>query len=383
MKSLSESDLSYLRRYGFDAELFESWRDRVARGELSLEHNQITAKLCAPASDQILDLPGDETERARLRALGEEEIRAGRFGVVILNGGMATRFGGEVKGVVDVFAHGAGDDEPRRSHSFLELKIRDTARVATAAGGRIPIFLMNSFATDERTKQHLAEHDWFGYGEDHIRCFTQFVSVRMTEDGDIFETDEGGISLHGPGHGDFAPAFRQSGALGAFLADGGETVFVANVDNLGARVDPLLIGFHVDGRSQATVEVAPKWPGDVGGSPYLYEGKLQLVEQIRYPPDFDPGIVDVFNTNTFHFDAASLDRDFDLGYYFVEKKVDGRKAIQIERLIGEMTRFLKARFVRVKRTGVDSRFFPIKTREDLTTGREEIELLYRDLLDGS
>src|SRR5690606_37390151 len=147
----------------------------------------------------IHDMPRAGTaDRAPLDELGAEAIREGRFGIVILNGGMATRFGGVVKGVVEVVG----------GRSFLELKIRDTLRVAAQLGGRIPICLMTSFATDDATRRHREEHDWFGAGEAGIRCFTQFVSVRMTEDGEPFRSADGAISPYGPGHGDFAPAFR-------------------------------------------------------------------------------------------------------------------------------------------------------------------------------
>ena len=37
---------------------------------------------------------------------------------------------------------------------------------------------MNSFATDEATRQHLEDNDYFGASPDDIRCFTQFISVR-------------------------------------------------------------------------------------------------------------------------------------------------------------------------------------------------------------
>jgi UTP--glucose-1-phosphate uridylyltransferase len=373
LKDLSADDLEFLTRYGFDAELFASWRRAVRDGRLSLAGNAVRGKLLAPPAGSIHDLPKPDTpERRHLDALGATAIRHGELGVVILNGGMATRFGGVVKGIVEVVD----------GRSFLELRIRDTLRMAERHGGRIPIFLMNSFATAAATQHHLEEQDFFGAGPDGIRSFNQFISVRMTEDGDIFADDAGRVSPHGPGHGDFAPALRASGALRDFLAGGGRYLFVANVDNLGARVHTGILGSHIQTRAQVTVEAAPKWPGDAGGSPYLLDGKLQLVEQIRYPAGFDPDIVDVFNTNTFHFSAAALDRDFDLGWYFVEKKVDGRSAVQVERLIGELTKFLKSNFLRVKRTGPSSRFFPIKTPDDLDAGRDEIAAMYAELLEG-
>jgi UTP--glucose-1-phosphate uridylyltransferase len=271
-----------------------------------------------------------------------------------------------VKGVVEVL--------PGRS--FLALRAADIQRAERECGGRIHLFVMNSFATEEATKKHFAEHDDFGLAPDQVHHFNQFVSARLRPDGELFKNADGTISPYSTGHGDFAPALRASGCLRRFLDIGGRTLTVANVDNLGARVSPLLLGMHVDGGTPVSVEVAPKWPGDVGGSPYLYNGRLQLLEQIRYPKDFDADMVDVFNTNTFHFSAAALDRDFDLGWYYVEKKVDDEVAVQVERLIGEMTRHLDAQFVKVKRTGRDNRFLPVKTPEDLQAAREEIAAVY-------
>lgn len=367
LKSLTPEHLARLAPYGFDPDLLEEWRTGIRDGKLSLATNTVDGKLLAPGPDQIRDLPkADSPDRDELRRIGQDAIAAGEFGIVILNGGMATRFGGVVKGTVNVL-----DDK-----SFLGLKLDDVKRTQDQFGGRIHVFLMNSFATDESTREHLEEHDNFGLDADQVSHFTQFISVRLDAKGDIFETEDGEISPYGPGHGDFSFALRASGVLEKFLAQGGKHLMLANVDNLGGRVSPSILGHHIQHKAEVTCECAPKWPGDVGGSPYVVDGKLQLVEQIRYPEGFDPEIVDVFNTNTFHFDAATLNRDFDLGWYFVEKKVGDRRAVQIERLVGELSKFLKSNFVRVKRTGDHTRFLPIKTPDDLDSSREEIREIY-------
>ena len=122
--------------------------------------------------------------------------------------------------------------------------------------------------------------------------------------------------------------------------------------------------------------MAPKWPDDVGGSPFQYLGRTQLIEQLRYPEEFDPNVVDVFNTNTFTFTAKALDRDFDLGWYYVEKKVENRDAVQAEHLIGEMTSHLSTNFLQIRRNGRRTRFLPMKTPEDLSAAMEEIAEIY-------
>ena len=364
---LSADQLAFLHRYGFDELLFEHWRKSLREGRLSRQRNVVQGEVLAPGAGAVKELPNKSSAlHDTCVQAGKAAIARGEFGVVILNGGMATRFGGVVKGVVEVL--------PGRS--FLALRAEDIKRVQKQCGGRIHMFLMNSFATEQATKAHFKEHDNFGLDADQVHHFNQFVSARLSPDGDVFIDAHGQISAYSTGHGDFAPALRASTGLQHFVARGGRVLFVANVDNLGARVSPLLIGMHLEGKKDMLVEVAPKWPGDVGGSPYRHEGRLQLIEQIRYPDDFDADMVDVFNTNTFHFNAKALDRDFDLGWYYVEKNVAGGVAVQVERLVGELTRHLEAQFVKVKRTGKDNRFLPVKTPEDLVAAREEIAELY-------
>ncbi len=361
---------AHLLRYGFDRALLARWQQAVADGSLSKANNVVTGPLTAPPPKTIKQLPGATTKaRAELARRGGAAIGKGELGVVILNGGMATRFGGVVKGIVDVLGRG---------RSFLSLAMQDVRRAQQRHGGKVQVFLMNSFATDEVTRAHFEKHENFGVPADQIHHFTQFVSVRMEKDGELFRLQNGELSPYGPGHGDFPAAFRQAGLLQRFLQAGGRYLLVRNVDNLGARIDAEVLGHHIQSGAEVTVEVAPKWPEDVGGAPYLLDDRVQLVEQLRYPAEFQHDIVDVFNCNTFTFTAAAIDRDFDLGWYYVEKTVEGKKAVQVEHLVGEVTRWLSSNFLKVRRSGNDTRFLPVKTPEDLDSAREEIAEMYAE-----
>ena len=375
MKGLTEQQLAFLNQYGFDAELQQRWLQDVAAGRLSKASNAVTGELLAPPANTLVKLPGKGTKTAReLERLGREALARGELGVVVLNGGMATRFGGVVKGIVPVLG---------RDRSFLALAVEDCRRHASSAGLSVPLFLMNSFATDAATKVHFDEHGQFGADPTRIHHFTQFVALRMTQRGDLFRLDSGDVSPYGPGHGDFLAAFRRAGLLRRFLDGGGRWLLVRNVDNLGARIDPLILGHHIHSQAAVTCELAPKWPEDVGGSPLSYLGHTQLIEQIRYPADFDPSIVDVFNTNTFTFSAEALDHDFELGWYYVEKTVEERKAVQIEHLIGELTVHLPTNWLCVRRSGRSTRFLPMKTPDDLSSARDEIAEMYDAPADGA
>ncbi|HVJ95026.1 MAG TPA: hypothetical protein VM580_34845, partial [Labilithrix sp.] len=119
-------------------------------------------------------------------------------------------------------------------------------------------------------------------------------------------------------------------------------------------------------------EVCPK-AGDKGGIPIYAEGKLQVVEEFRLPPTFDPTTVNVFNTNTLLVRAEPLARaPLTWTYFEVEKKVAGRPAIQFERLVQELTAHLPSTYLRVPRDGADSRFLPVKDHDELARRRDDI-----------
>jgi UTP--glucose-1-phosphate uridylyltransferase len=105
------------------------------------------------------------------------------------------------------------------------------------------------------------------------------------------------------------------------------------------------------------------------------DGKLQLLEGPRFPLSFDQDLVPVFNTNTAVFDVDALDRDFDLTWLYVEKKAEGRTAVQLERVYHEASAFLPTTYLVVPRRGPRGRFFPIKTPEDLADAQDDLREL--------
>ena len=136
-----------LDRYGFDPEQFEALRERVASGELSQASNVVRGELEPPAESDLTRLPELGTEEwTAARETGLDAIRSGRVAQAVLAGGMATRFGGVVKGAVEALD----------GRSFLAWKLGDTAALGEALGVEIPVVLMTSFQTDEETRAHVA-----------------------------------------------------------------------------------------------------------------------------------------------------------------------------------------------------------------------------------
>ncbi len=359
---IDEKTRAQLTPYGFDDALLQTFAQKVTTSQ----GNSMRGTLTPPLPGDVTLLPKLGTpEREALVKKGLTAIRSGFVGAVVLAGGMATRFGGVVKAVVPVL----GDK------TFLELKHDDIARVARKAGRAIPTFVMSSFATHERIKQHVDEKRLTNNGRPEVDVFPQYVSLRLTPEGELFQETDGSLSPYAPGHGDLTFALRKSGMLEKFRTIGGRILVMSNVDNLGATLDPALIGLHLQLGSKISAEVVRKVPGDKGGAPARLEGVPQIIEGFRFPKDFDQDSIPVFNTNTFIIDADAIDRDFDLPFYKVEKQVDGKTAIQFERLVGEVTRFLPTKFIEVEREGADGRFLPAKDPEELASRLEMIKAI--------
>jgi UTP--glucose-1-phosphate uridylyltransferase len=345
-----------LRDNRFDEALFDDLCRRLRAGTMGDDHNRLKVPVEVPPAEALQTLPPrDSCEYGELVARGEAALAAGQVGVILLNGGMATRFGGVVKGAVPVL----------EGRTFLELKLR---QVDAVSQGRAWMFLMNSFATDEVSQRLVATFDLQG----PLRHFRQSVMLRVTPEGTLFLDDHQRPSPCAPGHGDLSSALQGSGALDEFVAQGGRLLLMSNVDNLGATLDPALVGFHLEAGRPMTAEVVAKGPGDAGGAPALVNGQVQIVESFRFPKAFDQGKIPVFNTNTFMFDAAALQQVFPLTWFAVSKKVGSHRAVQFERLAGELSAFMLVNYVHVPREAAEGRFLPVKDPEELEQRRPAI-----------
>jgi UTP--glucose-1-phosphate uridylyltransferase len=253
--------------------------------------------------------------------------------------------------------------------SFLEAKLEQTSALERALDASVPVALMTSFATDATIRRYVEER---GLGDSLV--FHQFVSLRLEASGELFRDTDGHASLYAPGHGDLFQAVRRSGTIDAFRERGVRVVTISNVDNLGARLDPVVVGAHLVGGRPLTCEVARK-EGDMGGAPVRVDGKLQLVEGPRFPPSFDQELAPVFNTNTALIDIDALDEDYDLTWLYVQKTVEGRDAVQLERLYHEVSALVPTQYLEVPRRGPRGRFLPIKTPADLERAEADLREL--------
>lgn len=87
-----------------------------------------------------------------------------------------------------------------------------------------------------------------------------------------------------PGHGDIFDALNHSGLLDELLSQGKEYLFVSNVDNLGATVDPVILRHMIESGADYIMEVTDKTRADVkGGTLIDYDGRVRLLEIAQVP----------------------------------------------------------------------------------------------------
>ena len=361
LDALRPDELAELEAIGFDGDVFSALVADYLAG--TFPPNRLAAGVKPPPRGAVQTLvPAGSMQGDALIDAGRQLLHEGRVGLVVLNGGMATRFGGRVKGVVDAL--------PGRS--FLALQARRLKDLADELGTSPPWLMMNSRATDRATLDHLIDCGFFGLEQARVRSFLQSGAPRITPAGEVVRGPDGALQIYGPGHGDLAPCLRGSGALAWARELGVEILLMANVDNLGADLDPALVGHFAASGAQMMAELAPKNPGDVGGAPASVDGRVQIVEGFAFPEGFDQDSIPVFNTNTLWFRTDALDRDFPLRWYAVEKTVDDRPVVQFERLVGQLSWFLETAWLEVSR----DRFLPVKRPQDLDALQPRLRAMF-------
>ena len=292
---------------------------------------------------------------------------------IVLNGGLGTSMGlTGPKSLLPV----------KNDLRFLDIIVRQ------ARYRNIALALMNSFNTHTETLAVLDKID----SDNRSQVFVQhkFPKIMQADMRPATWPNNPELEWNPPGHGDVFTALYTSGKLDDLLKQGIVYAFIANSDNLGAQMDPELLGFFVDKQFPFMMEVARKTAVDVkGGHLARYaDGRLVLRESAQCPPDELNSFRDIqrycfFNTNNIwiHLEYVKelLEREKALHLPMIlnPKTLDPRnpsspKVYQVETAMGAAISLFKgATAVSVPRC----RFFPVKTCSDLLAARSDLFLL--------
>ena len=299
--------------------------------------------------------------------------------VIKLNGGLGTSMG--MTGPKSLL-------EVKNGLTFLDITVHQVRALRERTGAGLPLVLMNSFATRDASLEALAPYD--DVPVDGVPADFLQSKVPKLDAGDLTAVRwpaDPSLEWAPPGHGDLYPSLLSSGLLGALLDGGYRYAFVANVDNLGAILEPRILAWLAREQIPFLMEVADRTAADRKGGHLARrpDGGLVLREIAQTAEADVDAFQDTsrhrfFNTNTLWIDLRALsdvlaERGGVLGLpMIVNRKTvdpadgDSTPVIQLETAMGAaIDVFDGARALRVGR----ERFAPVKTTDDLLALRSD------------
>ncbi len=321
-------------------------------------------------------------------AVGERLLES--LVVVRLNGGLGTSMGLErAKSLLPV----------KNGLTFNDIIARQLRALRRRFGVTIPLVHMTSFSTDADVNAAMSDYAELS-PEGLPVSFLQhrhpkiYLDTMMPANEHMEE-----LNWNPPGHGDIYAALIASGLAEKLLRMGKRYAFVANADNLGATVEPAILGYFADSGAPFLMETAERTAADAKGGHLARRkstGRLVLRESSQAPTNSEGDIISefqdiskyrYFNTNNIWLDlqavvevAGSHDGAIPLPLISNKKNVNprdrsSRKVIQIETAMGAAIEIFEgALALQVPR----SRFAPVKTNNDLLVVRSDVYVLNED-----
>jgi UTP--glucose-1-phosphate uridylyltransferase len=307
--------------------------------------------------------------------------------VLKLNGGLGTSMGmTKAKSLIEV----------KDGLSFLDIIVRQVLHLREQHGAPVPLLLMNSFATRDDTLAALAPYPELQI-DDLPLDFVQGKVPKLRADNlePVELPADPSLEWAPPGHGDVYTALATSGMLAQLLEHGYRYLFISNSDNLGAVLDPRILGWFAAEGLPFLSESTDRTESDRKGGHLARrrsDGGLVLREVAQTAEEDIPAFEDIarhrfFNCNNIWLDLRALERKLAesngvLGLPMIvnRKNVDptdpsSSEVLQLETAMGAAIGvFEGAAALRVPRT----RFAPVKTTNQLLVVRSDAYELAED-----
>jgi UDP-N-acetylglucosamine pyrophosphorylase len=300
--------------------------------------------------------------------------------VLKLNGGLGTGMGLEgPKSLLRI----------KDDLTFLDVIARQILHERGRHRTSLRLILMNSFSTTKETTDFLKRYPELGSAAEWQLMQSMAPKVDCSTAKPVQWTKDPEQEWCPPGHGDIYPSLVSSGWLDRLLGEGVKFMFISNSDNLGATLDPDLLGYFAGSGLSFLMEVAERTSSDKKGGHLarrVKDGRLLLRESAQTPKEAEAQFQDIqrhryFNTNNLWIQLEDLKQRLDEEGGFLplpvirnQKTVDPRDSnspavYQLETAMGAAIElFERAGAIVVPR----SRFAPVKTTSDLFTVRSDV-----------
>lgn len=257
---------------------FEQLNALVNSTEKVVDWAALSEKASPPPAVKLGVAHPDFSE-TQAREAGEDAIRSGKVGMILVAGGQGTRLGfDKPKGMFRI--------GPVSNRTLFQMHCDRLLAVMNRYGVSIPMYVMTSPATDAETKAYFDENDRCGLAENQLRIFCQGTMPAVDNaTGQVLLAAEDQIALSPDGHGGLVSALSKNGCLAEAESEGIEYFYYAQVDNpLAQLCDPVLLGYHILAQSQMTTQVVQKrFATEKVGNVVEIDGKAQIIEYSDLP----------------------------------------------------------------------------------------------------
>lgn len=301
--------------------------------------------------------------------------------IIKLNGGLGTSMGLDgPKSLLEV----------RDGLTFMDVTVRQVLAARDQYDVRLPLILMNSFATRKQTREFLADYPELPVDGLDLDFEQSQEPKLLAEDLSPASWEKNpDMEWAPPGHGDFYPSIFDAGILDTLIEQGFEYASVSNSDNLGASPDAKLAGWFAASGAPFAMEVCRRTVNDRKGGHLAKrreDDQLILREAAQTSDNDMDAFQDIsrhrfFNTNSLWLRLADVrvhlrEHDGVLGLPMIvnKKTVDpsdsaSPEVIQIETAIGAAIEvFDGSQAIEVGR----DRFVPVKKTNELLLLRSDI-----------
>jgi UTP--glucose-1-phosphate uridylyltransferase len=354
-------------------EAFARYERRLRDGEQGvIAESEIEPLTDLPDADELPDADGSVLDQAV---------------VLKLNGGLGTSMGmTRAKSLIEV----------KDGLTFLDVIVRQVLHLRERHGARVPLLLMNSFATRDDTLAALEDYPELQVDDLPLDFVQGKVPKLRADDLEPVEWPaDPALEWAPPGHGDVYTSLGASGMLAELLERGYRYLFLSNSDNLGARLEPRILDWFAAQGLPFLSESTERTESDRKGG-HLARRRSDdglLLRETAQTADEDRGAFEdlerhrFFNCNNIWVDLRALEHELadhdgvlELPLIVNRKTVDPRDSssadvLQLETAMGAaISAFDGAAALRVPR----ERFAPVKTTNQLLVVRSDAYALADD-----
>jgi hypothetical protein len=319
---------------GFDETAHKQLREDILSGRLGLSQNRL------PSASTIEDVRSSDVTDVRGKIsddvieLGRTALSEGCAAVVTLAAGVGSRWtqGAGVVKALNPFCKLSG-----RYRSFLEVHLAKTARTATEFGTRPAHVVTTGYMTEvpirEFVQSNYVDKDvWVSRGlsvglrmvptvkdlqfmweempqqvldqqQEKMRTSLRAALTnwaRTAGEAADYTDNLPSQCMHPVGHWYEVPNLLRNGTLHRLLQQQPQLQYLMlhNIDTLGANLDPVCLGQHIQSGADLSFEVITRRLEDRGGGLARVDGRVRLVEGLAMPNEEDEFKLSYYNSLT-------------------------------------------------------------------------------------